>query len=385
MKKSRFRGVVLTTVAAVTVLSTGATLGENFTAGEQNVAAATAKPRYKKVIDHTKTYGAKEWPGSVLAPGTKTIDVPYQSHYKMNWNNVVKYFYEYLNQLAALNHATPAQPDPETMKFAQKRAEAQKNENLSHDGSGNYDENLSWDTYTYPSDQEYAYNIVMGWFDEGYAMTKAHQKGHYGHRANLLFGRGKTGLGYSRGYVAYDATDVTDWTRLDALNDETGFDKSTVGLPKTIFRYYHMEQLGKPKYDLSFKGTAVMKHSAKMLRRNSDNTFSNVKTLGKGQAFKVSRTVLVDGQTYFGLGGSQYVRATDVTLRKYGTAHVNYNRNYGIQIWTGDHKAIKTSYGSKTLMGQTNWNVFGKVTIGGKTYYNLGGNQFIDARYVTVR
>lgn len=385
MKAKRLRQIASTTMAVMTVLSVGSAAGIVTNQNDHVVFASAVKPRYRKVIDRTKTYGPKQWPGSILASGTNTIDVPYQKNYKMNWDNVVKYFYEYTNQLATLNGATPAEPDAATMAFAQQRAKAQHNGKLSHDGSDDYDENLSLDTYKYPSDQEYAYNIVMGWFDETDAVTGAHQAGHYGHRANLLFARGKTGLGYNKGYVAFDATDIADEAREDDLFNEAGVDKSTVGLPKTIFRYYHMEQLGKPKYDINFKGTAVMKHAAKMMHRNADNSFSNSKTLSKGQAYKVSRTILVDGQTYFGVGGTNYVRVGDVSLRKYGTAHVNYNRNYGIQIWTGDHKAVKNSWGSnKTLMGQTNWKVYGKATIGGKTYYNLGGNQYIDAHYVSV-
>ncbi|WP_155286813.1 SLAP domain-containing protein [Lacticaseibacillus zhaodongensis] len=389
MKKNYIqRALIATVTVAATVLSTGAVFGQNFATGQQAAAATTAKPRYKKVLDRTRTYTAKDWPSSVLASGTKTIDVPYQADYKMNWNNVVKYFYEYRNQLAALNHAPAVHPDAATMAFAQKRALAQQGNDLSHAGSGDYGENLEFIEESSQSDQEMAYNLVMGWYDDTYNVIPAHQSGHWGHRANLVFSSGRSGLGYNPqgGQVAYDFTEVSDWDRYNEIDQNTKTDKTTVGLPQTTFRYYHWEQLGKPQYDIAYKGVVVMKHAATLLRRNADNSFSKLKLLGKGQAYKTFQTVYVDGQAYYGVGGSSYVRSSDVTVRKYGTAHVNYNRHYGIQIWTARHQIGKNLYGSaKKLPGQTNWKVYGKATIDGNTYYNLGGDQYIDAHYVTVR
>ena len=68
-----------------------------------------------------------------------------------------------------------------------------------------------------------------------------------------------------------------------------------------------------------------------------------------------------------------------------GVAHINYAKGYGIQIWTLDHKLVMTdATHAKKAMGGKNYKVFGSVAyINGKKYYNVGGNQYIDAHYVT--
>ncbi|WP_155286893.1 SLAP domain-containing protein [Lacticaseibacillus zhaodongensis] len=87
-----------------------------------------------------------------------------------------------------------------------------------------------------------------------------------------------------------------------------------------------------------------------------------------------------------------------------GVAKINYPAGYGIQIWTKDGKAVRynskeaattTVNGkavktgdAKKLPGQKSFKVFAvdgqkTVTMNGTTYYNLGGDQYIDAAYVT--
>ncbi|WP_155287707.1 SLAP domain-containing protein [Lacticaseibacillus zhaodongensis] len=79
-----------------------------------------------------------------------------------------------------------------------------------------------------------------------------------------------------------------------------------------------------------------------------------------------------------------------------GTIHVNYPAGYGIQIWTKSGKPVKYNAveakkthhkvgSAKKLMGQTNWKVFTNTyKANGTTYYNLGGDQYIDANYVSL-
>ncbi|WDF82870.1 M57 family metalloprotease [Lacticaseibacillus pabuli] len=80
-----------------------------------------------------------------------------------------------------------------------------------------------------------------------------------------------------------------------------------------------------------------------------------------------------------------------------GTGRINYNKHYGIQIWARDGKPVRYNaaeakkYHHKTgdakkLMGQTDWKIFANTyQQNGTTYFNLGGDQYIDARYVTIR
>ncbi|WDF82839.1 KxYKxGKxW signal peptide domain-containing protein [Lacticaseibacillus pabuli] len=90
-------------------------------------------------------------------------------------------------------------------------------------------------------------------------------------------------------------------------------------------------------------------------------------------------------------------KATASQTKNYlGTVHVNYNKHYGIQIWTKEGKAVpynsvdakaagKKVGTAKKLQGQSNWKVFNKYTDHGTTYYGLGGDQYIDASYVTFK
>ena len=80
-----------------------------------------------------------------------------------------------------------------------------------------------------------------------------------------------------------------------------------------------------------------------------------------------------------------------------GTAHVAYNKHYGIQIWTKSGKPVRYNAteaqkfhhkpgDAKKLMGQTDWKIFANTyQANGTIYFNLGGNQYIDARYVTIK
>lgn len=135
---------------------------------------------------------------------------------------------------------------------------------------------------------------------------------------------------------------------------------------------------------------------------NSDNS---VKVLPTGSAWKVFGKTTIDGVAYYNLGGNQFVTASDgsfstkpakpakpakPTLPKptkftaVGTVH--YVRGYGIQVWTQSHKTVKNNNGtSKKLAHGTSWKIFSKVLIGGETYYNVGGNQWVDSAYINIK
>ncbi|WDF82894.1 hypothetical protein PQ472_01230 [Lacticaseibacillus pabuli] len=72
-----------------------------------------------------------------------------------------------------------------------------------------------------------------------------------------------------------------------------------------------------------------------------------------------------------------------------GVATVHYAKGYGIQIWNGYKEGrgiVKTSKGkAKKLMSGSKWKVFAVANYAGHTYYSLGGNQWIDGKYVSVK
>ena len=72
-----------------------------------------------------------------------------------------------------------------------------------------------------------------------------------------------------------------------------------------------------------------------------------------------------------------------------GVATVHYVKGYGIQIWNGYKEGkgiVKDAKGhAKKLMDGSKWKVFAVANYAGHTYYSLGGNQWIDGKYVTIK
>ena len=136
---------------------------------------------------------------------------------------------------------------------------------------------------------------------------------------------------------------------------------------------------------MQFQGIAVATKSAKVYSIDMA-AIPTGKVLKKGSTWKVSQIVDFNGEDYYCVGGDQFVEASQMKLKKMDTAHVNYNKHYGIQIWTALHNVVKNPNGTaKKLKGQTNWNIYGAGIIGGKTYINLGGDQYIDGNYVSLK
>lgn len=72
-----------------------------------------------------------------------------------------------------------------------------------------------------------------------------------------------------------------------------------------------------------------------------------------------------------------------------GVATVHYAKGYGIQIWNGYKEGrgiVKDAKGhAKKLMAGSKWKVFAVANYNGHTYYSLGGNQWVDGKYVVVK
>jgi hypothetical protein len=102
-------------------------------------------------------------------------------------------------------------------------------------------------------------------------------------------------------------------------------------------------------------------------------------------------TSLKNGELWYNLGGKQWVRAREVTQHAYtavaltgnkGVLKINYVRGYGIAVWN-NYTGGATIAGKKLADG-TSWKYFGTASYNGHTWYNLGGNQWIDGRYATL-
>lgn len=60
-------------------------------------------------------------------------------------------------------------------------------------------------------------------------------------------------------------------------------------------------------------------------------------------------------------------------------AKINYVPGYGIRVWTQSGDSLKIT--ARTLPHESRWQIFGAKQFGGKTFYNLGGKEWIDASY----
>lgn len=95
-----------------------------------------------------------------------------------------------------------------------------------------------------------------------------------------------------------------------------------------------------------------------------------------------------DGNVYFNLGGNQYIAGDYLDLNnEYSTQYmsavvkINYVPGYGIMIWKN---AGGTGALNKYLKHGTSWRVTSRAVINGHTWYNLGGNQWLDSKYAIL-
>lgn len=80
--------------------------------------------------------------------------------------------------------------------------------------------------------------------------------------------------------------------------------------------------------------------------------------------------------------GPGYYDATYKIESFNGVAKISYVPGYGIAVWTSpkDGKVIT----NKILKHGSSWKLFGKTSVNGQIWYNVGGNQWIQAKYTTL-
>ncbi|KRM72238.1 hypothetical protein FC34_GL001223 [Lacticaseibacillus brantae DSM 23927] len=126
------------------------------------------------------------------------------------------------------------------------------------------------------------------------------------------------------------------------------------------------------------------------------NTYESGRTvvgnvLPHGSQWKVFKAVSVDGQTWYNLGGNQWISAqytldnapsgSESTDTVNGSVTVNYVPNASIAVWNTYTDGRQVT--GKFLPNGTSWRTAKKVTYNGQTWYNVGGNQWLQGKYVT--
>ncbi|KFL89206.1 hypothetical protein CNW10_1530 [Lactiplantibacillus plantarum] len=175
--------------------------------------------------------------------GAETVSVAYPSNgkYVPNADKINQYMFEYINQLRALNGQPALKQTATLQNNAIARAAAQVDGGLDHTGFS-YAENL---TQVYPqwfmSDQETAYNAVMGWYDESNNV----ESGSFGHRVNLIYSTGDAGVAINLAkHVAAFEVDNAGMTEAQQDEYDDLFDNAhtnaatgTKALPAVTFNY----------------------------------------------------------------------------------------------------------------------------------------------------
>ena len=140
---------------------------------------------------------------------------------------------------------------------------------------------------------------------------------------------------------------------------------------------------------------------------NKANGTATGKTLSSGTEWKVFSKQQVNGVWWYNVGGNQWINGKDLYVTGFsaitvatnnsnnnssntnsnsnatsGIGRINYVPGYGINLWIGYGSNAKWS--GRRLPHGTTWKFYNKVTANGKTWYNLGGNQWIDGSYFIV-
>lgn len=118
---------------------------------------------------------------------------------------------------------------------------------------------------------------------------------------------------------------------------------------------------------------------------------ATTRILKAGSHWKTFKLVKNSEGSWYNLGGNQWVQISDVTTdtnyvavdltTTTGVATITYVSGYGIPVWSSYRGG--TVIANKRLMHGTSWKVFGTASYNGNTWYNVGGNQWIDGHYVS--
>lgn len=113
------------------------------------------------------------------------------------------------------------------------------------------------------------------------------------------------------------------------------------------------------------------------------------KYLKKGTAWKTTKRVKIDGKYWYCLGGSQWLDSQYAILGHVGKEEtfkdvvtVNVAKG-GIAVWNSPYQGQHTT--GKYLKKGTSWKTTKRVKVEGKYWYCVGGNQWLDSRYVELK
>lgn len=205
--------------------------------GAHNYTTATFEQ--KSLLSKGWEYGAVAW--QAVAAGKSfpsgTVVLPYNPNYKPNSAKITADAVQYIRELRQLNGIKmPISANATMLKYAEADAAVLNKDHKLRDqaagkksGENGYSNASSYGYWG--SDQETAYMLVKGWFEEWGNIDKATYP--YGHRASLLYGGTGMGLGISGIWSSMEFTGQGNWAMWQRINKGA----SAVDLPKVTFKY----------------------------------------------------------------------------------------------------------------------------------------------------
>lgn len=202
-----------------------------------------------QALPHSDSNLASRFATTNNYPSKQTVYLATDPDFKPDAKEISMAFLQYINQLRALNGQKPLAYSASEETFATKRVQ-EIITNFSHDGSHGSTEDIGASKGIIEdmrSNQEIAYYLVMDWYDES-DNPEPIGDGHYGHRANLLYGGPTMGLAFIQSpsaknqysyYYAFEAPTYIDKNLYDKAlamaNAKTN--PKTIPLPDTTFVY----------------------------------------------------------------------------------------------------------------------------------------------------
>ena len=128
------------------------------------------------------------------------------------------------------------------------------------------------------------------------------------------------------------------------------------------------------------------KRNIKIALVNAEGKVTN-KFINTDSKWKVFAQKEINGHLYYRLGTQNQWALADYFVnnseeKMSGIARINYVPWYGINLWNNYGKDAK--WNGTRLKHGTRWKIFKRVNVNGKTWYNLGGNQWILGKYVVL-
>lgn len=149
--------------------------------------------------------------------------------------------------------------------------------------------------------------------------------------------------------------------------------------------------------------------SAQLYTRSGDPIVDRALATGSNWKTDIKRTVYSNGEVYYRVSTDEFIKASDVTfsgsdsntgatsssikgnvvvnpLAKRSVVHVNSAVGFNTSLWSkADDNSSMNLIADRTLAGNSDWQTDQSATVNGQTFYRVSTNEWINAKYVSVK